>query len=83
MNNNKDDDNKNDLVNHPKHYNQGNIECIQAIESALGFDGFRDFLRGQVLKYIWRGPHKGNIEDYKKAMWYLDYLIRICDNQVK
>lgn len=66
-----------DPVNHPAHYTQGKIECIEAIESALGQEGFRAFLRGQVMKYIWRGPHKTKaLEDYKKTAWYLDRLIK-------
>ena len=38
-----------DPVNHPAHYTQGSVECIDAIESALGPDGFVAFLRGQVI----------------------------------
>lgn len=64
-----------DLVNHPPHYTKSGIECIDAIKAALG-DGFNDFLRGQVIKYVWRGPHKGvPLQDYQKAEWYLKRLI--------
>ena len=66
-----------DMVNHPPHYNAGGVECIDAIEAALGAEGFAAFLRGQVLKYVWRAPHKGAaLEDSRKAAWYLDRLIR-------
>jgi hypothetical protein len=64
-----------DSVNHPPHYNQGGIECIEAIKAALG-DGFAAYLRGNVLKYLWRCEHKGGIEDLKKAAWYLDRAIK-------
>lgn len=65
-----------DMVNQPPHYTQGGIECIDAIKAALG-PGFNDFLRGQVIKYVWRGPHKGSpSEDYKKAQWYLNRLLK-------
>ena len=58
-------------VNHPAHYNQGGIECIDAIEAALGSSGFIGFLRGQVIKYNWRIGLKGSAtEDSKKAAWY-------------
>lgn len=64
-----------DEVNHPSHYTQGDVECIDAIAAALGLAGFRDFLRGQVLKYVWRGPHKRDaLQDYRKALWYLNAL---------
>jgi hypothetical protein len=60
-----------DAVDHPSHYNQGSIECIDAIESALGRDGFIAFLRGQVIKYQWRcGLKDASLQDARKANWY-------------
>ena len=64
-----------DNVNHPPHYNQGGIECIEAIKAALG-DGFAAYLRGNVIKYLWRCEHKGGVEDLKKAAFYLDRAIK-------
>lgn len=65
-----------DPVAHPPHYTAGAVEAIDAIRSMLG-SGYKDFLRGQVLKYIWRMPLKGaEIEDAKKAQVYLDRLIK-------
>ena len=67
---------KRDDVNSPAHYTEGAVECIVAIESALGPEGFRAYLRGQIVKYVWRGPHKGaECQDYRKAEWYLRRLI--------
>lgn len=61
-----------DMVNHPPHYTNGSIECIDAIEAALGSEGFIEYCRGQAIKYVWRAPHKGNMnEDLAKAVWYL------------
>jgi hypothetical protein len=66
-----------DAVDHPAHYNQGGIECIDAIESALGRDGFVAFLRGQVLKYQWRlGRKDASAQDAAKAHWYSDRLVK-------
>lgn len=60
-----------DPVNSPKHYTAGSIECIEAIESALGPEGFQAYCRGQVIKYAWRAEHKGNPgQDLQKAKWY-------------
>ena len=42
-----------DLVNHPPHYNQAGIECIDAIRAATD-SGFEYYLQGNILKYIWR-----------------------------
>lgn len=60
-----------DMVEDPAHYTHGGLECIDAIEAALGRDGFIDFLRGQVIRYQWRLGHKDSAEqDAAKARWY-------------
>ena len=58
-------------VNHPKHYNKGKIEVIEAIE-----DWGLNFSEGNVVKYVARHRFKGEpLEDLKKARWYLERLI--------
>lgn len=61
-----------DMVNHPPHYTFGTIEVIDVIEDwKLGFH------EGNCVKYIARAKHKGNeLEDLKKARWYLDKKIK-------
>jgi hypothetical protein len=66
--------NQADPIN-PSHYKQGGIECIEAIKAALG-EGFADYLRGNVMKYLWRYKEKGGVEDLRKSAWYLDRLIK-------
>lgn len=67
---------KHDPVNHPSHYTQGGIECIEAIKAALTEDEFVGFLKGQMLKYTWRSGHKDDIiQDTKKSIWYANYLV--------
>lgn len=64
-------------VDHPAHYNTGRIEVIDAIE-----DWKLDFHAGNVIKYLARAPHKGNeLEDLKKAQWYLTRLIELKEKQ--
>lgn len=64
-------------VDHPAHYNTGRIEVIDAIE-----DWKLDFHAGNVIKYLTRAPHKGNeLEDLKKAQWYLTRLIELKEKQ--
>jgi hypothetical protein len=66
-----------DMVNNPPHYNQGGIECIDAIKAAcVGLDGFEGYLTANCLKYLWRWKHKNGIQDLQKARWYLDRLIK-------
>lgn len=60
-------------MEHPAHYTAGGIECIDAIEAALGREGFLAFLRGQQIKYAWRaGLKTDTVEDLRKQRWYLD-----------
>lgn len=66
---------KNDNVNSPNHYRQGGIECIEAIKASMSQHGFRDYLKGNVMKYMWRYENKGKaVEDIGKAIWYLNRL---------
>jgi len=70
-----------DTVNHPSHYTDGGIECIEAIEAALTIEEFRGYCKANCMKYIWRERHKGGTESLKKARWYLDRLIGLDEIQ--
>lgn len=70
-----------DMVNHPPHYTVGGIECIEAIEAQLTSEEYRGYLKGNIVKYIWRERNKGNIQSLKKAQWYLDRLIGFSESQ--
>ena len=71
------EENKKEMVDHPKHYNMGKYEAIDVIEDwNLGFN------LGNTVKYISRGGHKDNIlQDLKKALWYLDREIKRIENK--
>lgn len=57
----------NDAVNHPSHYTQGNIECIDAIEAATAeLTGIEAVCTGNAIKYLWRWKQKNGVEDLKK-----------------
>lgn len=67
--------NKNDQVNHPKHYTSdpSGIECIDITRH-------RNFNIGNAIKYLWRAGLKidadkssinKQIEDLEKAVWYI------------
>ena len=60
----------NDPVNHPSHYTShpSKIECIQVTEHL-------NFCIGNAIKYLWRAGLKDNnsdIQDLKKAVWYIE-----------
>lgn len=61
-----------DNVNSPNHYNVGDIEVIDFIDSwGLNFN------LGNVIKYVTRSDYKGNkIEDLQKAIYYIEREIK-------
>ncbi len=70
-----------DVVNKPKHYNQGDIECIDAIEAMLTHEEFVGYLRGNSLKYRWRFRYKNGVEDLRKAEWYEKRLLKVLEDK--
>ena len=67
-----------DMVGSPKHYNTGNIECIEAIEESMSSVAFKGYLKGNCMKYLWRYDYKGKqVEDLQKAQWYLAKLLNV------
>tara|TARA_B100000927_G_scaffold213758_1_gene174197 strand:+ start:334 stop:588 length:255 start_codon:yes stop_codon:yes gene_type:complete len=68
-----------DNVNQPPHYNTGDIECIQAIQASMTTRQFQGYLKGNVIKYIWRYEYKNQQEDLQKAQWYLARLLQTYD----
>lgn len=70
-----------DNVNHPSHYTQGGIECIDALKAAtVSKTGIEAVCTANVIKYLWRYEEKNGIEDVKKARWYIDRLIKELEN---
>ena len=62
-----------DNINHPKHYNQLPIECIDVVKHF-------DFIIGNVIKYCWRAGLKNSdteLDDLKKAKFYIEYKIKM------
>lgn len=71
-----------DMVNHPPHYTRGGIECIDAIEASMSAEEFAGYLKGNVMKYLWRYRNKGReTEDLSKARWYLNKLTEKADKE--
>ena len=61
-----------DTVNNPRHYTShpSGVECIEITEHM-------NFCLGNAVKYIWRANLKGKeIEDLRKARWYIDREIQ-------
>ena len=73
----KMDDNGPDMVNHPQHYTQGGIECIDALKAAtVGKRGIEAVCVANIIKYCWRYEEKNGIEDVRKAKFYIERLLK-------
>lgn len=76
----QDDFTVHSAVDHPDHYNQGGVECIDALD-ACGFG--LDFCVGNAIKYLWRFKEKQKpVEDLRKARWYIDHAISKIESGV-
>jgi hypothetical protein len=75
------DENVNVHIN-PRHYKNGKVECIDAIESAVvGKVGIEATCVSNIIKYLWRYEDKNGVVDVKKAKWYLDKLINVIEER--
>ena len=70
----------NDPVNHPNHY-AGQIEVIDYIRDKLTEEGFTEYCCGNVLKYVSRWRKKDGVQDLKKAMVYLNWMIDSAEKE--
>ena len=60
-----------EMINHPSHYNQGGIECIDAMISAFGKEEVAIFCKCNTFKYTFRSGIKQPKDSILKAEWYL------------
>jgi hypothetical protein len=62
-----------DPVNHPSHYTFGRFEVIDVLQDWFPTSP----LLWQIVKYVARAQHKGNmLQDLKKAQFYLNKVIQ-------
>ena len=67
---NDDGNIKEDVINHPKHYEHG-IECIDEMILLYGRDETMSFCKLNSHKYRKRALDKGGREDQDKSVWYV------------
>ncbi len=65
-----------DLIDNQPHYTSQGIEPIELMRKNFSKEEFAGFLKGNVLKYMLRYKDKNGLEDLKKAMTYLTWLIK-------
>lgn len=64
-----------DPVNQPKHYTSGKYECIEVMEDVFGTETVKSFCLCNAFKYLWRNQRKNGVEDLKKSVFYINFLI--------
>ena len=72
---------KTDAINHPAYYTDGKIEVSDFIA-----DKNMNFFRGNVVKYVARAGKKDparEVEDLKKAQWYINREIERLEGKAK
>lgn len=69
---------KKEMVNHPSHYCQGDMECIDGLIGAFGRKEVSTFCKINAMKYIWRLGHKDDeAQEIGKIKWYLDKYLEL------
>ena len=70
-----------EMVNHPSHYKNNKYEAIDIMLDIFGKDKTAAFCELNAFKYLWRANNKGtDIQDKKKAIWYLNKYIELKEN---
>ena len=65
------------MINHPAHYTGGGVECIDAIAAATAdLTGIEAVCTANAIKYLWRWKKKNGTEDLRKAVWYINRLLK-------
>lgn len=60
-----------DVVNHPNHYTNGGMECIDEMILIFGIKATMAFCLLNAWKYRRRAPFKNGEEDIQKSHWYI------------
>ena len=71
-----------EMINHPFHYKNGKYEAIDIMLDIFGKDKTLAFCELNAFKYLWRADNKGtDIQDKKKAIWYLNKYIELKEDK--
>lgn len=65
-----------DAIHHPDHYTWKGTECKDIIQMmTAGLTGVEAYYMGNIIKYLYRYPRKGTLEnDLRKAEEYIRFL---------
>lgn len=74
-------DTKTDNVNSPSHYKQFSREVIDTMQGVSTPEEFKGYLKLNAIKYLSRYQGKNGAEDLKKAVWYINKLTEVVENE--
>lgn len=69
------------LIDKQEHYTANGIQPIDLMRQNFTPEAFQGFLEGNIIKYILRHRRKNGVEDLRKAMTYLTWLIEEEENE--
>lgn len=74
---------KQDMVNHPSHYQGKNgLEVLDVIKAFAPCPEYVEgYCWGNIVKYLMRYHQKNGVEDLKKGRVYLDWLIEALEEK--
>lgn len=77
------ENNNNDMVHHPNHYNYKSMECKDIIDIMCeGINKGQAYKLGCAIKYLYRYPMKGKpVQDLEKAKTYIDMIIKDLEDK--
>ena len=67
-----DEEQEDDIVNHPSHYTNHGMECIYEMVMLYGFEETMSFCKLNAHKYRKRAMDKGGRIDLDKSDWYVN-----------
>jgi hypothetical protein len=71
-----------DAVNHPDHYTNGGMECIDEMILLFGSETVKSFCLCNAWKYRRRALYKNGEEDIKKSHWYINKYKELSEGEV-
>ena len=69
-----------DPVNHPSHYTNGGMECIDEMVLIFGKEAAAHFCLCNAWKYRRRALYKNGEQDMQKSHWYINKYKELTEN---
>lgn len=80
---NNESPNDEDIINYPKHYTNGGMECIDEMILIFGEETVAHFCLCNAWKYRYRALTKNGQEDIDKSHWYINKYKELVERTVK